>query len=82
MHYERQYPLADPTRWDRAIQDSDDYNPKVRKVITEWFATYWRKCKTIHDRKVAIRSAHLAAAFGGVQGFPVRAIIHRALGKH
>ena len=81
MHIDVTYPRSDRSRWKRAVKDANDYNPKVAKVLREWLPKDWSNTKSIRQRAVLLRSARLAAAFGGIQGFPVTALIRMILAE-
>lgn len=81
MSYTVRYSGTRNAKFLKATQDALDYNARGVYLLCGEFPIMWETATTLEEKKQAIRHFHLCAAFAGIQGFPVRALMRRALGK-
>ena len=74
--------LAKEAKYARAYKDAVFYNHSGVMVVSAYFRQDWLSATTLRHRKVAIVQAHFYAAFAGIHGVPVRAILRYALVKN
>lgn len=81
MSYTVRYSGTRNAKFLKATQDALDYNARGVYLLCGEFPTMWKTSNTLVEKKQTIRHFHLWASFAGIHGFPVRALMRRALGK-